>query len=375
MSDRTRSKRFPGVYWRESKSSRHLGKPDRIYWITWHDLQKKKRWFKIGKASEGVNEEYANRKLVELKHQQNLGELPDLLKRRSSPVLNRLANSYFTWMQGEGKHTVPEKSRYRVHVLDALGKTPMDSLNADALNKYKVGLIEKSPATARKVMALLRRIINHGIRQGIWKGVNPISHLGGVSVPSVDDRAERYLTPEEARALLERMEIWSQELHDMALLILRTGLRPTEVFRLNGDDLDVRNSTLYIQEKGGSRQAVWAPPDIIQMLDSYGRGPGEPVFQRPRAGGRFTQTPDSFQTIVDDVGLNDGVVDRRRRVIMHTLRHTFASWLAQSGQVGIYELMKLLRHKRIETTLRYAHLIPDRQREHFAVAKDMLNYP
>ena len=31
--DRIRSKRYEGVYYRESKIAKHLGKPDRIYWV------------------------------------------------------------------------------------------------------------------------------------------------------------------------------------------------------------------------------------------------------------------------------------------------------------------------------------------------------
>ena len=38
------------------------------------------------------------------------------------------------------------------------------------------------------------------------------------------------------------------------------------------------------------------------------------------------------------------------------MRHTFASWLAQSGKVTLMELQKLMRHKNITMTMRYAHL-------------------
>jgi integrase len=41
---------------------------------------------------------------------------------------------------------------------------------------------------------------------------------------------------------------------------------------------------------------------------------------------------------------------------MHGLRHTFASWLANTGQVSMYELQKLLTHSSPHMTQRYAHL-------------------
>ena len=48
-------------------------------------------------------------------------------------------------------------------------------------------------------------------------------------------------------------------------------------------------------------------------------------------------------------------------VVFHTLRHTFASWLVQKGQ-PIYTVSKLLGHRGIKHTERYAHLAPTTQR-------------
>jgi len=50
--------------------------------------------------------------------------------------------------------------------------------------------------------------------------------------------------------------------------------------------------------------------------------------------------------------------DRKNRVVPHTLRHTFASQLAIAG-TPIYTIQKLMNHKSIEMTMRYAKLAPD----------------
>ena len=44
--------------------------------------------------------------------------------------------------------------------------------------------------------------------------------------------------------------------------------------------------------------------------------------------------------------------------MFHTLRHTFASWLALDG-VPIFTIQKLMGHKDINMTMRYAKLSPD----------------
>lgn len=65
----------------------------------------------------------------------------------------------------------------------------------------------------------------------------------------------------------------------------------------------------------------------------------------------------NFTALADSLGFNDGVDDRRQKVVFHTLRHTFASWLALDG-VDIYRIKELMRHKDLTQTMRYAHLLP-----------------
>ncbi len=54
------------------------------------------------------------------------------------------------------------------------------------------------------------------------------------------------------------------------------------------------------------------------------------------------------------------------------MRHAFASWLVQSGKVTLMELQKLMRHKNITMTMRYAHLFPGQESEKLLIIGDML---
>lgn len=60
---------------------------------------------------------------------------------------------------------------------------------------------------------------------------------------------------------------------------------------------------------------------------------------------------------MEGLGLNDGITDRRQKVVAHTLRHTFASWHVMAG-TDIYTLKELLGHSVIQMTERYSHLAP-----------------
>jgi integrase len=54
--------------------------------------------------------------------------------------------------------------------------------------------------------------------------------------------------------------------------------------------------------------------------------------------------------------------DSKNRVVIHTLRHTFASHLAING-TPIFTIQKLMNHKDIAMTMRYAKLAPDSGKE------------
>lgn len=67
------------------------------------------------------------------------------------------------------------------------------------------------------------------------------------------------------------------------------------------------------------------------------------------------QVPSSFKRAIDDVGLNQGVDDPRKRFSFHGLRHTYASRLVQAG-VELYRVQRLLGHGTPTMTQRYGHL-------------------
>ncbi|MDY7001355.1 MAG: tyrosine-type recombinase/integrase, partial [Thermodesulfobacteriota bacterium] len=69
-----------------------------------------------------------------------------------------------------------------------------------------------------------------------------------------------------------------------------------------------------------------------------------------------------FRALANALGLNNGITDKRQLVVFNSVRHTFASWLAQSG-TDIYSLMNLMGHSSLAMTKRYAHLIPAQLQE------------
>jgi integrase len=365
--ERVKSKRFQGVYSRVSTERKNHGKPDKAFWITWTQ-NGEKRWELVGKASSGYTEECAYRRRIEILHTVNAGQMPDIRGGRKAVTLETVVRAFFDWRKGEGKDTYSDLTRHEKHVRPFFGIIPIGRITPEMLDTFKASMLARqAPSSVKKLFGTLRSAVNFAIKRRIYSGLNPFSTRTSTFVlPKEDNRGERFLTRDEARTLLDELELRSRRLHDMAFVSLYTGMRSTEIFGLRGADIDENHKIANIRAKGGERETVLLPDEVLNILCKYRTTPEALLFQN-RRGGRIRQISTSFSRAVEALKLNDGINDARYKVWFHTLRHTFASWLGQSGEVGLHELMRHLHHKNIEMTLRYAHLIPDRQREHLFI--------
>ena len=73
-------------------------------------------------------------------------------------------------------------------------------------------------------------------------------------------------------------------------------------------------------------------------------------------------TSNAFARFMEDTGLNGSTVDSEHKIVFHTFRHTFCSWLAIEG-VPLFTIARLAGHKTISMTERYAKLSPAAQRD------------
>ena len=401
MSDVTDRKyiktKFEGVFYRLSSKKRNpkTGEPDRIYCFCYTDAQGKGHWKTVGRHSEGVRPP-----MVKSERAKFIAEIAVTgvnPTARDKVTIGQLVDAYLEWGRSEGKYVDQHYSQYSAHLKAKIHDLPVSDLTSGLLSNLKAELLAtptgntklkkvtgKSNTRTRKrktlagqtvnnIFSFMRSAINRAIATGTWSGVNPLSTKGGTwKMVKANNERLRFLTREEAKALLDDLEKRHPQLHDMALLSLRTGLRPTEIFKLRGQDVDANACGLYIIQKGGKRVFVRVPEDLIQMLQAYKRKPAEPIFQQPRKRTAFDKTPACFQTAVRKLNLAPEDGDSLYAVTLHTMRHTFASWLAQSGRVTLMELQKLMRHKNITMTMRYAHLFPGQENEKLSIIGDML---
>ncbi|MBU1040172.1 MAG: site-specific integrase [Proteobacteria bacterium] len=352
-----------GVYYRESSARVHSGKPDRAFVVWYIDAQKKGHWHTVGWMSEGITERYAIAKRQELLGQVAQGKSPAL---RRSYTVGDAVMLYSDWARAEGKGIDIEMSRYQTGLKADLDAVPVASITTHMLSQLKAKLLKRlAPGSVKHCFSFIRRCIYHAISESRYSGTNPLATKKDSKwkMPRVQNDGVRYFSPEEARNLLAELAKTSALVHDMSLLSLKTGLRSTEIFSIRRQDIDKDAGLIHFTGKDGDREFVHATEDIIEMLLAYKRKPGSLVFQAKNGGELSWGIPKSFERAVARLKFNEGVTDPRHKVWFHTWRHTFASWLAQSGQVTLLELKEAMRHKSIAMTERYAHLIPGHQKK------------
>ena len=214
--------------------------------------------------------------------------------------------------------------------------------------------------TAQYAAAVLRHALNKAIERGYLQ-VNPVSKI---KVPRKDNRRIRFLTKDEAAKLLDELKKRSQRTYEMAFLSLNTGMRFGEVANLTWQDIDFDNGIIYIKDpKNRTGRVAYMTEGVKEFLlnKKQNRDTNSLIFPT-KNNGKMTGVTNSFEKAVKRLGLNKDVTDPRDKVVFHTLRHTFASWLVQAG-TPLYTVKELLGHKSIAMTERYSHLAENTMRE------------
>jgi integrase len=142
------------------------------------------------------------------------------------------------------------------------------------------------------------------------------------------------------------------------LLMLHCGLRTCEVRALRWDDVDLPKRILYVREsKSLQSRVVFLSQPVKEALEKLPRNQ-ELVFtyRNKPLSRRYCQS--RLTTIGKRCGFH---------VTPHQLRHTCATMLLNAG-MSVLGVQKLLGHKYVETTLRYAKVYDSTLAKEFSSA-------
>jgi integrase/recombinase XerC len=229
--------------------------------------------------------------------------------------------------------------------------SPTDVIKSD-ISEYMASLSDRKlsgVARARKLAAIrafFRFLVEHDHI--------PSSPAEGLPTPKKEKNERTHLTSAEYTKILS-LAGGNPRDYAMFQIFLQTGIRVSELCNLAVSDLDLTGGWLHVREgKGQKARRIELEPKGIQAVKSYlklqGASPypnlflnykGDPISER------------GVEKIVTKYAKRAGIT---RRVMCHSLRHTFATEKAKHPNVSIYQLQKWLGHENIQTTQIYVHL-------------------
>ncbi len=308
---------------------------------------------------------------VTLKEQRGIAEKQREEKIRQEEIEKRQGLSFCDFFE---KHYFPvaqsskksvsyqkEQEHFNIWLKPVVGDLPFKIISQIHLERIKRNMqkSKRSPRSIRYVLTTFRQVWNLAKRLKYTEADSPSI---GVKVDMPDNNRRRYLTGEESESLLVCLKQKSFQVYCLSLLSLDTGCRFSEAAQLRWGQIDTDNGVItYIDTKklGGTKiRTVPMTARIRELFESMARGQKNDLMFPDTKGNVHREISKTFSKCVNELKLNDGVTDRRYRVVYHSLRHTYASRLVMAG-VGLYLVSKLMGHSSIAVTERYAHLSQD----------------
>jgi len=254
-------------------------------------------------------------------------------------------------------------------------KLSPQNINLELVRKYRLFLSrysdDKGRTLSRKTQAYHVVALRSFLR---WLVKNDYETLAPekIDLPKQEGHSLKFLNAEQIERLLAQPEISEPiGLRDKAILetLFSTGLRVSELVKLNRDQISLSRKEFGVIGKGGRSRVVFLSEKAVRWLKRYLDSRDEqykPLFVRlagsvsaTTSGEKRRLSARSIQRIVEKY------VKKARlpvKITPHGLRHSFATDLLMAG-ADIRSVQELLGHKNISTTQIYTHITDKQLRE------------
>ena len=341
-----------------------------VFDINYRDEFGKNKFIKVGRKSDGINIPYCKQYRSRIINQKLLGEDVSTLRSKNIVKFDEIAQDYFEYVEVAGfKQPQSFIQRYKHHIKDTFSEKAVTKISKKDINDWIIHLKKKNlaPASVERIRQQLSAMFTVAINNEKCK-FNPASinttdksSMIRVNKKSINNNRERYLSKDEANLLLETLKKHRADMHLMALISLTTGARAGEILGIQHKDIDLENGFINFPEtKNGTSRKIKLTPKVHNYIEELYK-PAEPnqYLFLSKLGKKLHGIPHSFTKIAKELFNYDlADDDRRHKFVFHSLRHTFPSWLALEG-TPIFTIQKLMGHKDINMTMRYAKLSPD----------------
>lgn len=363
--------KFTGVFYNETINN------GRVFYIRYKSNGKPIRE-KIGSDKEGVNAAYANKIRAKRTSIDRLKEDAPMFLNQKLPTFDECFNMYYKSIEAKSD-SLNTKRRYELHVKSTFGHIKMDDITTQMVEDFKIKskklksqktTREYAPKTINDWINTIGTVFNYMISKKDLNIKNP-AIAAKIEREKVDNDRERYLELNEIKkiwdALDNRQELFDNKINDnvtenikvFLALSLSTGARLRSVLTISKADINLNSNTVIIKNHKANRTYNgYIHPSYRELIAKRieNLSPIDYLVNSSPEELNRNSINKVLQPIFDKL-FNQGLKpeDSKRRVVIHTLRHTFASQLA-IAETPIYTIMRLMDHSDISQTIRYAKL-------------------
>lgn len=249
-----------------------------------------------------------------------------------------------------------------------LPSNSIKDLDLSLVRKYRVYLANRTDEkglTLKRVTQNYYVIALRSLLRFLIKNNHPTLEPSKIDLPKTESRSLKFLEREQIDRMVTLIDTSKEEgLRDRAIfeLFFSTGLRVSELAKLNHNQINIDRREFGVIGKGGRARVVFISDRAAKWVKMYLQSRKDvfkPLFIRysgkiieENGGEKMRLTVRSIERIVKKyVRAARLPVD----ATVHTLRHSFATDLLTNG-ADLRSVQEMLGHKNIATTQIYTHV-------------------
>ena len=330
----------------------------RIRWIDEH-----------GRRQSDVFDAFADAQFALREHQHDVELVERGLKapRIADKTFDELI-SYWLDVRAVRKRSIRDDiSNIKCHLRPAFGGLKLAAIDIAKVDQFITSKADLNKKTIANHLTLLISMLNVAVDLG-W--LTKVPRIRKPKTPLFNRDFHFLGTDEEIRRFLIAAREASEDAFVLYACAIYTGMRLGELAGLHWGDVDFDRRLITVQRsfngptKAEDVRYVPILDPLLPVLREWRlRTPGLIAFPN-NVGHMHQPSARLFQEIFHGVLKAAGFEKGERRgkirhyIVFHDLRHTFAShWVMKGGD--LFKLQKILGHKSVQMTMRYAHLAPD----------------
>jgi integrase len=290
--------------------------------------------------------------------------------RSPTPVdrtFNELCDYWLAKVTTQKRSSAADISMIRKHLRPDFGHLTIRTIGREQVDEYQAQRTHLDKKTVANHLTLLISMLNVAVELN-WLIKAPKIKKPKVRMFSAD---YRYLkNAAEIERFLRAAFAEGEDVFMLYATAVYTGMRAGEVATLERGDINFDRRLITIQRsfdgptKAADVRYVPILDALLPLLRSWCLKTSGKLLFPNEAGNMHQESARIFQETLHRV-LDKSEFPRvqikgkeRRYIRFHDFRHTFASyWVMNSGD--LFKLQKILGHKSMQMTMRYAHLAPD----------------